>query len=281
MFALYVVATPIGNLEDITLRALRVLGEVGLIAAEDTRTTKRLLDHYGVKTPLTSYHEHNKESKITLLLDHLHRHDVALVSEAGTPGVSDPGYEIIQAAIQRSIPVISVPGPTAIVTALVISGLPADRFTYLGFLPRKRSDRVRLLRSLQDERHTMVVFEAPHRLTESLTDVADVLGDRTVAVIREVTKLHEEVFRGTVTGAMAHFRQPKGEHTLVIEGRREAAKSIPTSEVEAQIRQMQSQGMTAKQAVGLLAASTGLTRKELYRTWLRVKGPRASGYDTM
>ena len=281
MFALYVVATPIGNLEDITLRALRVLGEVGLIAAEDTRKTRRLLDHYGVKTPLTSYHEHNKESKIPLLLDHLQRHDIALVSEAGTPGVSDPGYEIIQVAIQRGIPVISVPGPTAIIASLVVSGLPTDRFTYLGFLPRKRSDRLRLFRSLEDERHTMVAFEAPHRLAESLVDVADVLGNRRIAVVREATKLHEEVFRGTVTEAMTHFQQSRGEHTLVIEGKQEPPKPRSTPELEEQIRQMQSQGMTAKQAVGLLAASTGVTRKELYRAWLRVKRPGASGYDTM
>jgi len=281
MFALYVVATPIGNLEDITLRALRVLGEVGLIAAEDTRKTKRLLDHYGIKTPLTSYHEHNKESKIPALLEHLQRHDIALVSEAGTPGVSDPGYEIIQEVIRRDIPIVFVPGPTAIVAALVISGLPTDRFIYMGFLPRKRSDRVKLLRSLKDERHTLVVFEAPHRLTESLTDISDVWGNRRLAVIREATKLHEEVFRGTVAEAMVHFQSTKGEHTLVIEGKGKPAEERPTSNLEEQIRQMQSQGMTAKQALELLVTSTGLSRKELYRTWLRLKGLGASDYDTM
>ncbi len=271
MFALYIVATPIGNLEDITLRALRVLREAGLIAAEDTRKTRHLLSHYGIKTPLTSYYEHNKRSKLPLLLDHLQRHDIALVSEAGTPGVSDPGYEIILAAIQRGIPVIPVPGPSAIVVALVVSGLPTDRFTYLGFLPRKQSDRVRLLKSVEGEGHTLVAFEAPHRLANSLADMADVLGDRRIAVVREATKLHEEVFRGKITEAMAHFQKPRGEHTLVIEGKRESAEAGLTSEVVDQIRRLQSQGVTAKQAMPMLAQSTGLSRKELYRAWLRLK----------
>jgi 16S rRNA (cytidine1402-2'-O)-methyltransferase len=273
MFALYIVATPIGNLEDITLRALRVLREAGLIAAEDTRKTRNLLSHYGIKTPLTSYYEHNKQSKLPLLLDHLQRHDVALVSEAGTPGMSDPGYEIILAAIQRGIPVIPVPGPSAIVVALVISGLPTDRFTYLGFLPRKRSDRVRLLKSVEDQGHTLVAFEAPHRLANSLADMADTLGDRRIAVVREATKLHEEVFRGKITEAMAHFQKPRGEHTLVIEGKRESAEPGLTPDVEDQIRFLQSQGVTAKQAMATLVQSTGLSRKELYRAWLRLKRP--------
>jgi len=270
MYALYIVATPIGNLEDITLRALRVLGEVGLIAAEDTRKTRRLLSHYGIKTPLTSYYEHNKQSKLPLLLENLQRHDVALVSEAGTPGVSDPGYEIVVAAIQQGIPVVPVPGPSAIIAALVVSGLPTNRFVYLGFLPRKRSERVRVLTSFEGERHTLVAFEAPHRLVESLMDVASVLGDRRIAVVREATKIHEEVFRGKITEAMAHFSSPRGEYTLVIDGKGEPEKPEPPSDLEGQIRRLQTQQVTAKQAMDILAR-TGLSRKELYRLWLRIK----------
>lgn len=271
MFALYVVATPIGNLEDITLRALRILSEVGLVAAEDTRKTKRLLSHYAISTPLTSYHEHNKMSKLPLLLDHLQQHDVALVSEAGTPALSDPGYELIMAATEHGIPVIPIPGPSAVLAALVVSALPTDRFSYLGFLPRKQADRIRLLESVKDEKHTLVSFEAPHRLTTALQDMAGILGDRRIAVIREVTKIHEEVFRGTINQAIGYFQQPRGEYTLVIEGKSQAAKPTLTSDLEDQIRSLQGQGLAARQAVRLLAQSTGLPRKELYQAWLRLK----------
>jgi 16S rRNA (cytidine1402-2'-O)-methyltransferase len=271
MFVLYVVATPIGNLEDITLRALRILKEVGLVAAEDTRKTRLLLSHYGISTPLTSYHEHNKMSKLPLLLDRLQQYDVALVSEAGTPALSDPGYELIIAATQQGIPVIPIPGPSAVLAALVVSTLPTDKFSYLGFLPRKQSDRIRLLESVEDEKHTLVAFEAPHRLATALQDMAGTLGDRRIAVIREATKLHEEVFRGTITEAIGHFQQPRGEFTLVIEGKPQASEPALTPDIENQIRSMQGQGLAAKQAVKLLAQSTGLPRKELYQAWLRLK----------
>jgi 16S rRNA (cytidine1402-2'-O)-methyltransferase len=222
MAILYVVATPIGNLEDISLRALRVLREVKLIAAEDTRKTRRLLNAYNIETPLTSYHEHSKRAKLDYLLGYLEKEDLALVSEAGMPGLSDPGYDLIVAAIERGISVVSVPGPSAVITALVVSGLPTDQFVFVGFLPRRKGQRQRLLSSISDEARTIVAFEAPHRVREALTDIEEILGDRRVSVCRELTKVHEEVFRGRMSQAREHFAEPRGEFSLVIEGKTRA-----------------------------------------------------------
>ena len=219
---LYVVATPIGNLEDISLRALRILREVGLIAAEDTRKTRRLLNAYDIDTPLTSYHEHSRKAKLDHLLGHLQTKDLALVSEAGMPGLSDPGYDLVVTAIDRGVLVVPVPGPSAVITALVVSGLPTDQFVYVGFLPRRKGQRQRLLGSISDESRTIVAFEAPHRLREALTDIGEILGDRKVSVCRELTKVHEEIFRGRVSQAREHFVQPRGEFSLVIEGKTRA-----------------------------------------------------------
>ncbi len=267
---LYVVATPIGNLEDISLRALRVLREVKLIAAEDTRRTKRLLTTYDIRTPMTSYHERNKWSKLGYILDCLEDGDVALVSDAGTPGMSDPGYELIVAASQRGIPVVPIPGPSVIITALVVSGLPTGRFIYLGFLPRKASSRRRLLESAADEQGTMVVLEAPHRLLAALHDILLTLGDRKIAVCRELTKIYEEVFRGTISQAIEHFTEPRGEFTLVIEGKGEKDKPLLTEDIERQLHRMRRSGVMAKEAIARLAGETGLSKKELYQAWLRL-----------
>jgi 16S rRNA (cytidine1402-2'-O)-methyltransferase len=220
--ALYVIATPIGNLEDVSLRALRLLREVKLIAAEDTRTTRRLLNAYDIKTPLTSYHEHSKRAKLEYLLDYLEQEDLALVSEAGMPGLSDPGYELIVAAIGRGISVVPIPGASAVVTALVVSGLPTDQFLYLGFLPRRQGQRQRLLSSIVDEPRTIVAFETRHRIREALSDIEEILGDRRLSVCRELTKVHEEIFRGRVSQAKEHFAEPRGEFSLVIEGKTRA-----------------------------------------------------------
>jgi len=219
---LYVVGTPIGNLEDVSLRALRVLSEVDLIAAEDTRRTRKFLTRYEINTPLTSYHEHNKLTKLDELVSTLQQKDVALVSEAGMPGLSDPGYELIEAAIARGIPVVPVPGPSALITALVVSGLPTDSFLFLGFLPRRRKQRRQLLASVARERRTLVAFEAPHRLRASLADLKDVLGDRRIALARELTKMHEEVWRGSLSQALAHFERtlPKASSPWSLRGRR-------------------------------------------------------------
>jgi 16S rRNA (cytidine1402-2'-O)-methyltransferase len=222
MSVLYVIATPIGNLEDISLRALRLLREVNLIAAEDTRTTRSLLKAYDIKTPLTSYHEHSRRAKLDYLLDHLENEDVALVSEAGMPGLSDPGYDLIVAAIERRITVVPVPGASSVITALVVSGLPTDQFLYIGFLPRRKGQRQRLLASIGEERGTIVAFETPHRLAEALSDIEEILGDRRICVCRELTKVHEEVFRGKLSEAREHFVEPRGEFSLVIEGKTRA-----------------------------------------------------------
>jgi len=215
-------ATPIGNLEDISLRALRLLREVKLIAAEDTRTTRRLLTAYDIKTPLTSYHEHSKRAKLDYILDYLEKEDLALVSEAGMPGLSDPGYELIVSAIERGISVVPVPGASAVITALVVSGLPTDQFVYVGFLPRRKGQRQRLLNSIAEERRTIVAFETRHRLTEVFNEIEEILGDRRLCVCRELTKVHEEIFRGRVSQAREHFVEPRGEFSLVIEGKTRA-----------------------------------------------------------
>ena len=270
MPTLYVVATPIGNLDDISLRALRTLREVNLIAAEDTRKTKRLLTTYDIKTPVTSYHEHNKWTKLGYILNRLEGEDVALVSNAGMPGISDPGYELIVAANQRGIPVIPIPGPSVVITALAISGLPTDRFSYIGFLPHTANGRRRLLESIADEQGTIVALETPHRLLAALKDILLILGDRRIALCRELTKIYEEVFRGKISQAIEHFTEPKGEFTLVIEGKKERDKLQFTEDVERELDDMRLSGVAAKEAIAKVAGETGLSKKELYRAWLRL-----------
>ena len=271
MPTLYVVATPIGNLEDISLRALRILREVKLIAAEDTRKTKRLLNNYNIKTPMTSYYEHNKLIKLDYILDYLGEGDVALVSEAGTPGISDPGYELIKAARDRNIPVVPVPGASAVVSALSISGMPTDRFTYLGFLPRKSGARHKLLNSVVNNPGTLIILESPHRMIATLKSILEILGDRKIAVCRELTKIHEEIFKSTITAAINHFTEPKGEFTLVIEGETEKGEPQITEEIEEQLNEMRKSGLPAREATARIAKEAGISRKALYRTWLKTK----------
>ena len=270
MPTLYIVATPIGNLEDISLRALRTLREVKLIAAEDTRQTKRLLSTYAIITPMTSYHEHNKWTKLNYILGCLKEGDVALVCDGGMPGISDPGYELIMTANQQDIPVVAIPGASVVTTALAVSGLPMEKFVYLGFLPRKTNDRQRLLKSVADEYGTIVVLESPHRLLAALNDILLVLGDRRVAVCRELTKIHEEVFQARISQAIEHFTEPRGEFTLVIEGKKGKDKPQLTEDIERQLHHMRSSGITAKDAIAKITGETGLSKKELYRAWVGV-----------
>lgn len=274
MPTLYVVATPIGNLEDVTLRALRVLREVDLIAAEDTRVTRRLLERYEIPTRLTSYHEHNKASKIPKLLDTLSEQNVALVSDAGTPGVNDPGAELVSAAAAEGIEVVSVPGPSAVTAAIAASGMGVDRFIYLGFLPRKRSERRRVLALLKEDTRTVLAFETPHRLHAALLDIRDTLGDRRIAACRELTKVHEEVFRGKVSEALEYFREPRGEFTLVIEGAGAEPSLVPDEEeARALLAKLRADGARAKDAVAAVAEQTGLRKSEAYRLWLELERP--------
>ena len=274
MGVLYVVATPIGNLEDVTLRALRVLAEVGLIAAEDTRVTRRLLARYDVDTPLTSYHEHNSRRRLPELLAALESKDVALVCDAGTPGVSDPGAELVRGAAEAGVRVVSVPGPSAVTSAVAVSGLPADQFVYLGFLPRRRGARRRLMASLAGERRSMVALEAPHRLVASLEDIEEALGDRRVAVVREQTKLHEEVFRGPLSRARQEFREPRGEFTLVIEGAGASAEAdAPSPDAREVLARSKEAGLGAKESTARAAAVSGVSRREAYRLWLELDRP--------
>jgi 16S rRNA (cytidine1402-2'-O)-methyltransferase len=271
MPALYVVATPIGNLEDITLRAIRTLKEVKLIAAEDTRTTRRLLSAYDIKTPTTSYHEHNKLTKLDYILNRLKSEDIALVSDAGTPGISDPGYELISEVNRHGIPVVPIPGPSVLVTALAVSGLPTDSFIFLGFLPHKAGERRRLLEAKAGEKGTLILFESPHRLLASLKDMHNILGDRKATICRELTKLHEEIFRGKLSDALCHFTTPRGEFTLVIAGNSEIPRAEITTVIEERLKTMRQSGVPAKEAVSQTAAETGLSRRELYQTWIKNK----------
>jgi 16S rRNA (cytidine1402-2'-O)-methyltransferase len=268
---LYIVATPIGNLEDISLRALRTLREVKLIAAEDTRRTRKLLNAYNIKTPTTSYHQHNKLTKLDYILDCLKEGDVALVSDAGMPGISDPGYELIVAVSQQGIPLVPIPGPSVVTTALAVSGLDTGQFRYLGYLPNRAGARRRQLQEVAGEKATMVVFEAPHRLTAAMKDILEILGDREIAVCRELTKLHEEVFKGKVSEAIEHFTAPRGEFTLVIEGSRKPEKPQLNDEIKKRLRGMKRGGVGAKEAVAKVAEESGLSRKELYQAWLKLK----------
>ncbi|MGE5577108.1 MAG: 16S rRNA (cytidine(1402)-2'-O)-methyltransferase [Syntrophothermus sp.] len=292
---LYVCATPIGNLEDITLRVLRILKEVDLVAAEDTRHTRKLLNHYSISTPLTSFHEHNKIQKTPELLALLQGgRAIALVSDAGTPGISDPGLELIQAAIGARVPVVPLPGPSAALTALVVSGLPAGRFVFEGFLPRGKKKRQETLQSLVGEARTMIFYEAPHRLLATLADLQEIFGARPLAVARELTKQYEEVFRGTAGEALARFHKapPRGEFCLVVAGKesREGQdgqdgrdsggsrdKDWEHLTVEEHVADLVAKGSSRKEAVKEVARLRGLPKNQVYQAAIEGGNRRSQG----
>ena len=280
MPTLYIVGTPIGNLEDLTPRAARILSEVSLVAAEDTRVTRRLLSHLGIHPRTTSFHQHNWRNKLDGLLAELAEGDVALVTDAGMPVVSDPGNELVAAAARAGIKIEVVPGPSAVTAALAMSGFAGDAFSFLGFLSRRRKDRQSALREASSSVVPLVIFEAPHRLRATLADMDTVLGGRPLAVCRELTKLHEEVFRGTASQALEHFDSPRGEVVLVVQGRPiEVSASLEAAaegdaatdtELRRQLIGLREDGIRAKEAVAMVAEAMGLPKNRVYQVWVEV-----------
>lgn len=271
---LYVVATPIGNLEDMTFRAVRILQEVEAIAAEDTRHTGKLLQHFQITTPQISYHDHNRTSRLPELIARMQQgKSIALVSDAGMPGISDPGYELVKACVEAGIPVVPIPGASAVVTALSAAGLPTDRFVFEGFLPAKGKERRDRLDALQTESRTLVFYESPHRLRQTLADFSDTFGgDRSIVLARELTKLHEEFWRGTVQGAIAHYetRDPQGEYTVLLAGGTVASVVLSESALKSELAALIQQGLSRSQASRQLAQQTQLPRRELYQLALSI-----------
>ena len=267
MSTLYLVATPIGNLEDIGMRAVRILQQVCLIAAEDTRQTAKLLHRYEIHTPSLSYHEHNKLVRLEQVLAALKDGDVALVSDAGTPGLNDPGYELVRAAIDAGHVVSSIPGPCAPIAALVASGLPTDAFLYLGYLPRKCGDRHRQLQQVACYPFTLIFLEVPHRLMPALEDMKTELGDRQMAVGRELTKLHEEIYRGCISQVIDHFTAapPRGEFTLVVAGNTTKEQRWSEGRLNAELEKNIIKGLSTSQLAAQLAGQSGWSRREIYR----------------
>lgn len=262
---LYVVATPIGNLEDITLRALRILREVDIIAAEDTRHSLKLLNHYGISTPMISYWSEREKVKSVRIVEELAAgRSVALISDAGTPGISDPGALLIKSAIDHAVPVIAVPGPSALLAALSVAGLPTEEFSFIGFLPSKTAQRRKKLAGLKHEARTLVLYEAPHRLVEALSDVRDILGDRSAALVKEITKLHETAFRGALSGIIDALQSVTiaGEYVLVVAGA--SPERAGLEEALEEVRLLMQKGKGRKEAVTIVAEGYGLSRKELY-----------------
>ena len=268
---LYIVGTPIGNLGDFSPRAVEILQSVDFIAAEDTRVTLKLLNHFGIKKPMISYFEHNRFERGEIICQRLENgENAALVSDAGMPAISDPGELLVKQCAQRDIPVLAVPGPSAVVTALAVSGLPTGRFSFEGFLSTNRKGRSDHLQSLKNDPHTLVFYEAPHKLCRTLSDLYEVFGDRRIALVRELTKIHEEVFRTTLSGAIAHYaaNPPRGEFVLVIEGAPEdtgETEPMTLQEAVRMARQQMEQGASAAAAAKEVAALSGLRKNEIYR----------------
>jgi 16S rRNA (cytidine1402-2'-O)-methyltransferase len=264
---LYLVATPIGNLSDITHRALQVLRDVDLIACEDTRHTHKLLSHYGITTKTVSYHEHNEQQRAAHLIDQLQQgQNIAIVSDAGTPSISDPGFRLVRAAIENEVAVVPVPGPSALISALVAAGLPTDEFFFAGFLPARSNARRARLSELQSVPGTLVFYEAPHRLAATLKDAYEVLGERDAVVARELTKVHEEIRRGRLSELSDHYEgeEPRGEIVVLID-RNVISAAKPQSTIAALVDQFEQEGMDQRAALKKAARELGISRAEAYR----------------
>ena len=265
---LYIVGTPIGNLEDMTFRAVRILQAVDAIAAEDTRHTGKLLHHFQITTPQISYHEHNRITRTGELVERLQQGQaIALVSDAGMPGISDPGYELVKACVEAGLTVVPIPGCSAVVAALIASGLPSDRFVFEGFLPAKPKDRRAHLERLTSESRTLVFYEAPHRLRQTLQDLGVLGGDRAIVLARELTKLHEEFWRGTIAEAIDHYRdrEPMGEFTLVLAGAELNPLLLSDDALKAELQTLINQGISRSEASRQLAQQTALPRRQIYQ----------------
>ncbi len=262
---LYVVATPIGNLGDLSGRAAEVLRNVSLIAAEDTRVTRKILGHIGANTRTVSYHENSPASRLREILAVLDSDDAALVTDAGTPALSDPGADLVAAAAAAGHPVVAVPGPSAVAAALSVAGMPADRFLYLGFLPRQQSRRAQTLRNAASEPGPLVVLEAPHRVAATLESIAERFPDRAVAVCRELTKRFEEVYRGDAAGALEYFTEPRGEFVIVVEGAGKTRTTPTDEQLRIAIQAAQDGGLSGRTLVASVVESTGAPRSRVYR----------------
>jgi len=269
---LYIVSTPIGNLEDITLRALKVLKDVDVIAAEDTRRSSKLLTHYGISKPLISYWGEKEKVRSTEILERLHAgQSVALISDAGTPGISDPGAVLIRKALEEAIDVVSVPGVTALIAALSVSGISTDEFTFMGFLPARKSQRQKVLKDLSYEQRTLVFYEAPHRILETLSDMEEIFGERKTVVIKEISKIYEEVIRGNISEVFRALEKTTiaGEYVIVMEGRAEVEK-LTSDDALHEVSTLMKKGLGRKEAVKKVAEAYGLSKKELYDKSLKV-----------
>lgn len=280
MGILYIVGTPIGNLEDMTHRAIRTLREVAAIACEDTRETRKLLHHFDIHSPTVSYHEHNKQTAGPMLVRRLEAgEDIALVTDAGMPGISDPGEDLVRLAVAAGVRVVPIPGPTAFVSALVASGLPTERFAFEGFLPVKNKDRRAVLERLKTERRTFILYEAPHRLLETLSHLQEALGDRPMCAGRELTKLYEEFVRGTPADLIARFeaKAPRGEFVLVIQGAPDQAAVVDPADLTpaalaAAVAVVEQTGADRKAAMKEVAQRYGLSKRDVYQALLELKG---------
>lgn len=276
---LYLCATPIGNLEDITLRVLRTLEEVDLIAAEDTRNSIKLLNHFNIKTPMTSYHEYNKIDKAYQLVEKMKQgQNIALITDAGTPGISDPGEELVQICYESGIEVTSLPGAAACITALTLSGLSTRRFAFEAFLPRNKKERSAILSSLETETRTIILYEAPHHLVKTLEELYEILGDRNITLCRELTKKYETIFSSTLSGALSYYQKetPKGEFVLVIQGKKlqelkeEQQKNWESISLSAHMMNYEEQGIPRKEAMKLVAKDRGISKREVYAMLLEI-----------
>ena len=270
---LYLCPTPIGNLEDMTFRAISTLKMVDLIAAEDTRHTLKLLNHFDIKTPLTSYYEHNKRDKGNILLDKLMQgENIALVSDAGTPAISDPGEDLVKLCIENDIEVVALPGATALITALTASGLPTGRFAFEGFLTVNKKNRKIHLESVKNDARTLIFYEAPHKLKSTLSDMLDVLGDREIVIARELTKKFEEINRTTIAEAVEKYKEttPKGEFVLVINGADEVEVEIEEVDIENELKMLINQGLSGNDAAKIIAKQYNLQKREVYAIFLEI-----------